>query len=136
MWTCEKCGRSFKNIEQDHYCGEAPKTIDEYIDLQRTEVQPYLCQVRNTLRESLPKAQEKISWSMPTYWKGCNIIHFAAFKKHLGIYPGEEAVVHFANKLKHLKTSKGAIQFPYNEPLPLDLIRDIATWCYESVSKR
>lgn len=69
---------------------------------------------------------------MPTFWKKQNIIHFAAFKNHIGIYPGAEAVVHFADRLTDYKNSKGAIQFPLQKPLPLDLIAEIAKWCYNT----
>ena len=107
-----------------------PETIDAYIETQAMEVQPLLHQIRNTIRTALPDAQERISWRMPTYWNGHNIIHFAAFKKHIGVYPGEKAMVHFAGRLTEYKTSKGAIQIPYDKPLPLDLIAEIARWCY------
>ena len=66
---------------------------------------------------------------MPTYWKGRNLIHFAAFKRHIGLYPGPEAVEAFAGQLRAYKTSKGAIQIPYSGPLPLALIAEIAAWC-------
>ena len=81
------------------------------------------------------KAKEKISWSMPTYWKGVNIIHFAASKKHLGLYPGGEATNVFADKLKDYDVSKGTIRFPYNKPLPKELIAEIAAWCYKQYAK-
>ena len=68
---------------------------------------------------------------MPTFWKKRNIIQFAAFKKHIGIYPGPEAVEEFGAQLKGYKTSKGTIQLPYDKELPLDVIRNIAKWCYE-----
>lgn len=129
MWKCPKCGRSFKNTNQDHYCGEAPKTIEEYIDRQAPEIQFYLRQVNEVIRSALPDAAEKISWSMPTYWKKHNLIQFAAFKKHIGLYPGPEAVTAFADRLQEYKTSKGAIQFPYAKPIPLGLIEEIAVWC-------
>jgi uncharacterized protein YdhG (YjbR/CyaY superfamily) len=132
MWKCPKCGREFKNQDQNHFCSEAPNTIDAYIEAQDEEVQPLLHQVRNTLRTALPGAEERISWKMPTYWSGHNIIHFAAFKKHIGVYPGEAAMVYFANRLTEYKTSKGAIQLPYEKQLPLTLIAEIARWCYES----
>lgn len=132
MWKCPKCGREFKNLDQNHFCGEAPNTIDAYIEAQDKEVQPLLHQVRNTLRTALPGAEERISWKMPTYWSGHNIIHFAAFKKHIGVYPGDAAMVYFANRLTEYKTSKGAIQLPYEKQLPLTLIAEIARWCYES----
>lgn len=130
MWECPKCKREFKKENQDHYCGEPPKTIDSYIEAQPEQIQPLLRDVRNTIKEVLPNAQERISWSMPTFWAKHNIIHFAAFKNHLGIYPGEEAIVFFSDKLTEYKTSKGAIQFPYKNPIPLELIGEIALWCY------
>lgn len=130
MWTCPKCGRDFKNTNQSHYCGEAPKTIEAYIAGQPEEIQPYLTAVQSTLRGALPEAEERISWSMPTYWKGHNIIHFAASKKHIGLYPGPTAVAAFAEELAPYKTSKGTIQIPYREPLPLELISKIAAWCW------
>lgn len=90
---------------------------------------PYLRQINSTLKATLPDAVQKISWSMPTYWKKRNLIQFAAFKKHIGLYPGPEAVEAFAGRLKEYKTSKGAIQLPYDKPLPLELISEIARWC-------
>ena len=88
--------------------------------------------MRNTIRKALPEAEEKISWSMPTFWKGHNIIHFAGFKNHVGLYPGPEAIEEFAERLEAYKTSKGSIQFLYSKPMPLELIEDIAKWCYET----
>lgn len=129
MWQCPKCGRTFKHTNQDHYCGEAPKTIQEYIERQKEQAQPYLQQIRETIGTAIPDAVEKISWSMPTYWKKRNLIQFAAFQHHIGLYPGPEAVVAFADRLKEYKTSKGAIQLPYDKPLPLSLISEIAVWC-------
>ncbi|MBQ4303209.1 MAG: DUF1801 domain-containing protein, partial [Lachnospiraceae bacterium] len=67
MWKCPKCGRSFKKTDQPHYCGK-PSTIDEYIEGQDEELRPRLREVRQIIREAIPQAQEKISWSMPTYW--------------------------------------------------------------------
>lgn len=129
MWKCPKCGRTFKHTNQDHYCGEAPVTIEEYIGRQPEEVQPYLWKIKETVHAAIPDAIEKIAWSMPTYWKGHNLIQFAAFKKHIGVYPGPEAVEKFADRLIEYKTSKGAIQFPYEKPMPLELIAEIAKWC-------
>lgn len=129
MWKCPKCGRTFKKTNQDHYCGEAPKTIEEYIMRQPETVQPYLRQVNEAVKTALPDAKEKISWSMPTYWNRHNLIQFAAFKKHIGLYPGPEAVEAFADRLDGYKTSKGTIQLPYEKPMPLELIAEIAGWC-------
>ena len=72
---------------------------------------------------------------MPTYWKGRNIIHFAASKKHLGLYPGGEATAIFADDLSDFSVSKGTIRLPYDKPLPADLIEKIARWCYEQYAK-
>lgn len=135
MWKCPKCNRTFKNTNQDHYCGEAPKTIAEYISRQQEQAQPYLLAINNAIKAALPEATEKISWSMPTYWKKHNLIQFAASKKHVGLYPGPEAVSTFADRLTEYKTSKGAIQFPYDKPLPLPLIAEIAKWCEKNYSE-
>lgn len=134
MWKCPKCGRTFKNEKQSHYCGTAPETIAEYILAQDEGIRSQLQSVRKVLKGSLPDAAEKISWSMPTYWKGHNIIHFAAAKKHIGLYPGPEAVNFFAEKLEQAgcKYSKGSIQIPYSDDLPLELIAEIADWCWNT----
>ncbi|MDD3141699.1 MAG: DUF1801 domain-containing protein [Lachnospiraceae bacterium] len=132
MWICPKCGRSFKNQNQQHFCGEKPKTIDEYISVQDEAQQIYLVQVRKAIHEAIPNAKERISWSMPTFWEKYNIIHFAAHKNHIGIYAGTEAVTVFAEQLLPYKTSKGTIQIRYKEPLPLALIAQIASWCYDT----
>ena len=129
MWKCPKCGRTFKKSNQGHFCGEAPKTIEEYIQRQPEQTRPYLYRINKTIKSVMPDAVEKISWSMPTYWKNHNLIQFAAFKKHIGLYPGVKAVEAFERKLKEYKTSKGAIQFLYDKPLPLELIGEIAKWC-------
>jgi len=132
MWTCPKCGRSFKNQNQDHFCGKAPETIDAYILEQPEDIQKYLYQMHGILQAALPDVQERISWSMPTYWNQHNIVHFAGFKKHIGFYPGQQAIEMFEERLKEYKTSKGAIQFPYNKPLPAELITEIAKWCNDT----
>jgi len=133
-WKCPKCGRTFSRQQQDHYCVK-PQNIDEYIAAQDESVQPRLREVRAVLRDALPEAEERISWSMPTYWKGKNLIHFAAFKKHLGIYPGDEAIAAFADELADYKTSKGAIRLPYDRELPAELLTRLAGWCYEQYRK-
>ena len=134
MWKCPKCGRSFSREGQSHYCGKI-ETVDEYIGEQDDAVKPYLNEIRQILRAALPDAQETISWSMPTYRKGRNIIHFAASKKHLGLYPGGEAAEAFADRLKEYDVSKGTIRFPYSKPLPKELIAEIAAWCFERYAK-
>jgi len=110
-----------------------PMDVDEYIAMQPESIRKDLQAVRLMLRMTMQihDATEKISWGMPTYWKGKNLIHFAAHKNHLGIYPGAEAIAHFAPRLTKYKTSKGAIQIPYEDLISehLRLITEIATWC-------
>lgn len=132
MWTCPKCGRTFKKQNQSHYCGKAPETVDSYIAAQPEEAQQYLEAIRQAIHAALPEAEERISWSMPTFWRKYNIIQFAGFKNHASLYPGPEAVQEFCERLKEYKTSKGTIQLPYSSPVPADLIADIARWCYET----
>ena len=134
MWKCPKCGREFNRQEQDHYCVK-PETVDAYIAAQEEAAQPRLRELRAILQAALPDAQERISWSMPTFWKGRNIIHFAAAKKHIGLYPGGEATTLFAEELKDLDVSKGTIRLPYNRELPADLITRIAQWCCSEYGK-
>ena len=133
-WKCPKCGREFGRQHQEHFCVK-PQSIDEYIAAQDEAVQPQLNEIRSALRAALPDATERISWSMPTYWKGRNIIHFAAAKKHLGLYPGDDATAAFADELAGYDVSKGTIRLPYNQPLPIGLIQAIAQWCYEKRAK-
>ena len=134
MWKCPKCGREFSRQGQDHYCMK-PQTIDEYIAMQDEAVQPRLQEVRGIIHSAIPEAEERISWSMPTFWKGRNLIHFAASKKHLGLYPGDEATTIFVEALKDYDVSKGTIRIPWNRALPETLIREIARWCYEEFRK-
>ena len=102
--------------------------VDEYIAEQPEAVQPELRALRATIHAAAPNAHEKISWSMPTFWQGENLIHFAAFKHHIGLYPGPEAIEAFADRLALYRTSKGAIQLPLDRPLDHDLIADIVQW--------
>ena len=134
MWKCPKCGRSFNREGQSHFCGKI-ETIDQYIEEQDEGIRSRMYEVRQILHTAIPEAQEKISWSMPTFWKGKNIIHFAASKNHLGLYPGGEATRVFTDRLADYDVSKGTIRLPYNQPLPKELITDIAKWCYEQYAK-
>lgn len=131
MWKCPQCGREFKKKGQSHYCGEKPKTIDEYILSQDADKQDELQHIRQVLHSALPEAEERIFWSMPTYWKNHNILHFAASKQHIGLYPGPSAVMHFAEDLQGYKTDKGTIRIPYGK-IDDVLIEKIAKWCWET----
>ena len=137
MWQCSKCKRKFTNTNQDHYCGKN-ETIDQYISEQTKEAQPILLKIREVIRVAAPKATEKISWQMPTFWQGENLIHFAAFKKHVSIFPGGEASTVFADKLTDYKVAKGTIQFPLSKPIPYEIVEEITRWrvsCVENKNK-
>ncbi|MDR0424682.1 MAG: DUF1801 domain-containing protein [Clostridiales Family XIII bacterium] len=117
---------------------QAGPVIDDYIAAQAETLQPLLRSVRETIRAAMPEgATEKIAYQMPTFWMKHNLIHFAAQKSHLGIYPGAEAMEHFAPQLCGYKTSKGAVQFPYKSfgEEQLTLIAEIAAWCGENNAK-
>lgn len=111
--------------------------IDAYIANQPANLQVLLLNVRMAIRQALPDATEKISWQMPTFWQGRNLIHFAAQKNHLGVYPGAAAMEHFAPRLTDYKTSKGAVQFPYKSfgAEQMTLIAEIAAWCGKENAK-
>ena len=135
MWQCPKCAREFKNTDQNHYCGRI-ETIDQYISEQPEEVRPILEKIRETIRAAAPEAAERISWKMPTFWQGENLIHFAAFKNHISIFPGGEATAVFAERLTGYKCAKGTIQLPMNKPIPYELISDITKWRVACAEKR
>jgi uncharacterized protein YdhG (YjbR/CyaY superfamily) len=100
-------------------------SIDEYIRLFPAPVQKKLKELRKVIREEAPEAQEKISYQMPTFHLNRNLVHFAAYAKHIGFYPTSSGIRAFNNKLRNFKHSTGAIQFPLEEPLPIELIRTI-----------
>lgn len=103
------------------------KDIDAYIASCPPEHQARLEEIRAIINQHAPDADEKISWSMPTFYQNGNLIHFAIGKNHIGLYPGPLAIEAFAGRFdqEKLKYSKGAVQFPHNRDLPTELIRDI-----------
>ena len=101
-------------------------SIDDYIAAQPVAIQPMLQQVRAQIRGLLPDASEAISYAMPTYKiNGKNIVHFAGYKQHIGIYPGSQVVAELQGELGGYKTSKGAVQLPLTESFPHPLIERI-----------
>ncbi|MGL4669647.1 MAG: iron chaperone [Methanobacteriaceae archaeon] len=100
-------------------------SIDEYISKNPEDIQKILKKIRKTIQEAAPEATEKISYGMPTFYLNKNLVHFAANKKHIGLYPTASGVEKFKKELEKYKTSKGAIQFQYSEPIPYDLIKKI-----------
>lgn len=105
-----------------------PANIDEYIATFPQEVQVTLEKLRQTIRKAAPDATEKISYQMPTFYLNGNLVHFAAYKNHIGFYPAPSGIVAFHNELKKYKTSKGAVQFPIDEAIPLVLVKKIVAF--------
>ena len=103
-------------------------SIDKYIAQFEPAIQERLQAMRNAIRCAAPDAGEKISYGMPTFELYGNLVHFAAMKHHIGFYPGASGVEAFMNKLAEYGTSKGAIRFPLDQPLPLDLVDEIVRY--------
>jgi uncharacterized protein YdhG (YjbR/CyaY superfamily) len=107
---------------------ETPKSIDDYIASFPTDVQAILEQVRKTIQVAAPEAEEAISYAMPTFKLHGNLVHFAAYKNHIGFYPAPRGLEEFKEELSGYKGAKGSVQFPINQPMPLDLIARIVSF--------
>ncbi|MEC0125559.1 iron chaperone [Paenibacillus pabuli] len=99
--------------------------VDDYISQFPSDVQIKLQALRQMIRDSAPNAVEKISYKMPTYAEHGNLVHFAAYSKHIGFYPGASGIEAFKEELSRYKGAKGSVQFPLDQPLPEELIRRI-----------
>ena len=104
---------------------EKSRTIDEYINTFPVEVQAILQKMRETIHRAAPEAVEAISYQIPTFKLKGNLVHFAAFKHHIGFYPTSSGIEAFKEELSSYKGAKGSVQFPYDKPIPYDLIRKI-----------
>ena len=104
---------------------KTPKTIDEYISGFPPDIQEILESIRAVIKEAAPDAAETISYQMPTFTLKGNLVHFAAFKKHIGFYPIPTGIEAFKDELSAYVCGKGSVQFPLDKPMPLDLIRRI-----------
>lgn len=100
----------------------ASTTIDEYIAQFPEDIQQILQQVRAVIHAAAPQASEKISYGMPTFFLGGNLIHFAAFKSHIGVYPSGSELGALKEAVAPYRTSKGTLQFPLDQPIPYELI--------------
>ena len=100
-------------------------TIDEYIAQFPDDVQVLLQEIRKVIKEVVPEAQEKISYQIPTFYLNGNLVHFAAYKNHIGFYPTASGIEAFKDEISAYKNAKGSVQFPLNKPIPFNLIRRI-----------
>jgi uncharacterized protein YdhG (YjbR/CyaY superfamily) len=112
------------------------QTIDEYIKSCPSDVQTRLRELRSVIKGIVPETSEKISYQMPTFFLNGNLVHFAAHSNHIGFYPMPSGITHFKKELEKYVTSKGAIQFPLEKPLPLGLIKKIVKFRAEENSSR
>ncbi len=101
------------------------ENIGDYIATFPKNVQHTLRELRSAIKESAPEAEETISYGMPTFKLNGNLVHFAAYEKHIGFYPTPSAILAFKEKLSIYKQSKGAVQFPIDGPIPLDIVREM-----------
>ncbi|QSX09490.1 DUF1801 domain-containing protein [Alkalibacter rhizosphaerae] len=104
---------------------DSPQNIDEYIAQFPTEVQEKLKKIRKIVLEAAPEATEKISYQLPTFYLFGNLVHFGAFKNHIGFYPTPSGIASFDEELAPYKRAKGSVNFPLNKPIPYDLIDKI-----------
>ena len=105
------------------------KTIDEYIEAFPTNVQNILEKMRKTIRKAAPEAIEAINYQMPTFkLNGKNLVHFAAFKNHIGFYPIPSGIEAFKEELSQYKQGKGSVQFPIDKPIPYDLVEKVVKY--------
>ena len=112
------------------------KNIDEYIAAFPKDTQKLLKDLRATIKKAAPKAEEAIKYAIPTFVQGGNLVHFAAYKRHIGFYPSPGPIREFKKELAKYEQSKGAIRFPLDEPLPLTLITKIVKFrIQESAAK-
>ena len=106
-----------------------PNNIDEYIAGFPKDVQKILEQVRAIIKKEVPEAEEAIKYAIPTFMLNGNLIHFAAFKNHIGLYPTPAGTEAFEKELSVYKAGKGSVQFPLDQPMPFDLIKKIVKFC-------
>ena len=112
-----------------------PATIDDYIGQFPKSVQTLLQSMRREIKKAAPKVEETISYDIPTFTVGGKkLVWFAAFKSHIGFYPGAAAVAAFKGELGQYKTAKGSVQFPFDRPLPLEIVRRIVKYRLERLS--
>ena len=107
------------------------KNIDEYIAGFPDDVQAPMEKIRVTIRKAAPRAEEAIKYQIPTFVLNGNLIHFAGYKNHIGLYPGSRAIEEFEDELSGYKLSKGTVQFPLDKPMPVGLISKITKFCVQ-----
>jgi len=112
------------------------QTIDAYSAAYPKDVQKMLEKFRKVIRQSAPDAKETINYGIPTFTlNGKNLVHFAAYKKHIGFYPTPSAIVAFKKELSSYKHAKGSVQFPHDKPIPFELVKKIVKYRVKSTKQ-
>jgi len=112
-------------------------TIDEYIALFPQDVREKLQGIRTAIRRAVPDAEEAIRYGIPTFrLEGSNLVHFAAFKDHLGFFPTASGIAHFQKELSGYRPGRGTIRIPLDGPVPYDLVERIARFRAEETQKK
>ena len=111
-------------------------TVDAYLAAYSGEAQARMKDLRALILQCSPNITEKIAWGMPTFVLNGNLVHFAGAKQHLGFYPTPAAIVAFEDKLADYHHSKGAVQFPYAQPMPYDLIREMVMFRVQQMENK
>jgi len=112
------------------------KTVEEYFSTLSPDVRDVLEDLRKTIKQAAPKAEEVISYNMPAIKQGKAIVYYAAHKEHIGFYPTSSPMMVFKDQLAAFKTSKGAIQFPIDKPIPKKLVKDIVRYRLTQVQEK
>jgi uncharacterized protein YdhG (YjbR/CyaY superfamily) len=116
--------------------GNQIRTMDEYIAQFPKNVRDILEELRRVIHETAPDAEEAMRYGIPTFRLNGNLVHFAAFKSHIGFYPAPSAISAFTEELSRYRHSKGTVQFPIDEPVPFELVREIVRYRLKENSER
>jgi len=114
----------------------AYKNIDEYILLQPPAIQEILQKIRETIKEAAPGAEEAISYRIPTFRLGGNLVHFAAFKNHISFFPTASGIANFTDELSKYEVSKGTVRFPVDKEIPYKLISKITKFRVKEITEK
>ena len=114
----------------------APAAVEALIAAATEPARTRLVTLRAAIREEAPEAIERVAYGLPTWHQGENLIHIGAFAHHVGVYPGPAAILAFAEALQPYRTSKGAIQLPHDQPLPVELVRQLVRWRLDQLARR
>jgi uncharacterized protein YdhG (YjbR/CyaY superfamily) len=115
---------------------EGAREVDRYIASFPPDIAGLLAEIREAIRRAAPEAAEKMAYGVPTFHLHGNLVHFAAFKRHVGFYPGPTGIQAFRDEIQPYKHARGSVQFPFTQPLPLELVERIVRFRVEEDRRR